>query len=36
MFKINDVVISPNDMPAIIVEVYDNGMSYFVNEMPKN
>lgn len=35
MFKINDVVISPNDMPAIIVEVYDNGMSYFVNEMPK-
>lgn len=34
MFKINDVVITPNEMPAIIVEVYGNGMSYVVDEMP--
>lgn len=35
MFKIDDVVITPNEMPAVITEVLNNGFSYEVAEMPK-
>ena len=35
MFKIDDVVITPNEMPAVITEVLNNGLSYEVAEMPK-
>lgn len=34
MFKENDIVITPNEMPAIIVEVLIHSMSYVVDEMP--
>lgn len=35
MFKLDDVVITPNEMPAIVTQVLDNGMRYIVSEMPK-
>lgn len=35
MFKIDDIVITPNDMPGIVTGVLENGMKYMVSEMPK-
>lgn len=35
MFKIDDIVITPNKMPAIITDVLNNGFCYVVAEMPK-
>jgi hypothetical protein len=35
MFKVNNVVITKNKMPAVILEVYESGFSYLVAEVPK-
>lgn len=35
MYKIDDIVITPNEMPAVVTLVLDNGLKYKVAEMPK-
>ena len=34
MFKENNLVITPNLLPAVVIEVLDGGMRYVVSEMP--
>ena len=35
MFKLDDIVITPNEIPAVVTQILNNGIRYIVNEMPK-
>lgn len=35
MFKLDDIVITPNEMPAVVTQILNNGIRYIVSEMPK-
>ena len=34
MFKVDDIVITPKNAPAVINQVLNNGLDYLVDEMP--